>query len=146
MITIKGLNHVGIRALDKVKSIAFYVGILGLEPHPKKQNWLRTKNMELCLHIMPGTERSTDGNDAADLARHFALESDDLEGVVDGLLAAGYKPFQVDITGQHRKELADSNDLTFGIGTIFIFDPDNNLVEFVDRTRGLFHEVLGQVC
>jgi catechol 2,3-dioxygenase-like lactoylglutathione lyase family enzyme len=145
MITIKRLNHVGIRALDPARSAAFYVGVLGLEPHPTKKNWLRTKDKEFSVHLMPETERSTDRNDAADLARHFALESDDLEGVVDGLLAAGYKPFQSDLKAEHRKELTDSRDLTFGIGTIFVFDPDKNLVEFVDRTRGIFPEVLGQV-
>jgi hypothetical protein len=112
MITIKRLNHVGIRALDPARSAAFYVGVLGLEPHPTKKNWLRTKDKEFSVHLMPGTERSPDGNDAADLARHFALESDDLEGVVDGLLAAGYKPFQSDLKAEHRKELTDSRDLT----------------------------------
>ena len=142
MITIKRLNHVGVRALDKDRSAAFYVGILGLEPHPTKKNWLLTKDREFSVHLMPGTDKSDDGNDQADLARHFALESDDLEGVVNGLLAAGLKPFQADITGEHRKELTDSHDLTFGIGTIFVFDPDNNLVEFVDPTRGLFPEML----
>jgi catechol 2,3-dioxygenase-like lactoylglutathione lyase family enzyme len=141
MITINRLNHVAVRAVDRARSEAFYVGVLGLEPHPTKHNWLRTKNRELGVHLMPGTERSTDGNDVADLARHFALESDDLEGVVDGLLAAGYTPFQAELTGK-RKELADSRDLTFGIGTIFVFDPDNNLVEFVDPTRGIFQKVL----
>jgi catechol 2,3-dioxygenase-like lactoylglutathione lyase family enzyme len=141
MITVNRLNHMGVRAVDQARSEAFYVGVLGLEPHPTKNNWLRTKNRDLSVHVMPGTERSTDGNDVADLARHFALESDDLEGVADGLLAAGYTPFQAELTGK-RKELADSSDLTFGIGTIFVFDPDNNLVEFVDPTRGIFQEVL----
>jgi len=141
MITINRLNLMGVRAVDQARSEAFYVGVLGLEPHPSKNNWLRTKNRDLSVHLMPGTERSTDGNDVADLARHFALESDDLEGVFDGLLAAGYTPFQAELTGK-RKELADSRDLTFGIGTVFAFDPDNNLVEFVDPTRGIFQEVL----
>lgn len=145
MITIKRLNHIGVRALDRPRSEAFYVGVLGFEPHPTKKNWLRTRDQEFSVHLMPGTDKSTDGNDHADLARHFALESDDLEGVVDGLLAVGCKPFQTDTTGQHRKELTDSTDLTFGIGTIFVWDPDNNLVEFVDKKRGLFFEVLSQV-
>jgi catechol 2,3-dioxygenase-like lactoylglutathione lyase family enzyme len=144
MIIIRRLNHIGVRSLDRGRSEAFYTGVLGLEPHPKKTNWLRTKDREFSVHLMPGTTRSTDGNDRSDLARHFALQSDDLEGVVDGLLGAGYKPFQADVSGEHRKELTDSKDLTFGIGTIFVFDPDNNLVEFVDPTRGIFPDVLRQ--
>ena len=139
---ISNVNHVGIRALDKARSERFYVGVLGLRPHPTKTNWLRTENGEFMVHLMPGTTRSSDGNDATDMARHFALETDDLKGVVDGLLAAGLKPFQADLTGEHRKELADSNDLSFGIGTVFLFDPDNNLLEFVDRTRGIFPDIL----
>ena len=143
MITINRLKHMRVRAVDQARSEAFYVGVLGLEPHPTKKNWLRTRDREFSVHLMPGTTRSTDGNDHSDLARHFALESDDLEGVVDGLLAAGYTPFQAELTGR-SEELADSSDLTFGIGTIFVFDPDNNLVEFVDPTRGIFPDVLRQ--
>jgi|GEM_PF-4137867 len=48
------------------------------------------------------------------------------------------------ITGEDRQDLTDSKALTFGIGTIFVFDPDNNLVEFVDPTRGIFLDVLRQ--
>lgn len=139
---IKSVNHVGIRSLDRAASEHFYVGILGLQPHPTKTNWLHTADGHFGIHLMPGTDKSDDGNDNADLARHFALESDDLEGVVDGLLAASLKPFQADITAQHRKELSDSSDLTFGIGTVFVFDPDMNLVEFVDPTRGIFPDIL----
>lgn len=141
---ITRFNHVGVRSLNRQKTEEFYVGILGLEPHPKKTNWLRTKEGELCVHIMPGTDKSNDGNDHADLARHFALQTDDLEGVVDGLLSAGLKPFQSDITAKERKELTDSKDLSFGIGTVFVWDPDNNLVEFVDKRRGIFAQVLGR--
>lgn len=139
---IKSVNHVGIRSLDQERSRRFYVDVLGLVPHPTKTNWLHAADGRFSVHLMPGTDRSNDGNDDADLARHFAFESDDLEGVVDGLLAAGLKPFQGDITAEHRKALPDSSDLTFGIGTVFVFDPDRNLVEFVDPRRGIFPEVL----
>lgn len=139
---IKGVNHVGVRALDRARSERFYAGVLGLRPHPTKANWLRSEDGSFSVHLMPGTAKSNDGNDETDLARHFALESDDLEGVVDGLLAAGLEPFQANLTGEERKTLTDSNDLSFGIGTVFVFDPDNNLIEFVDPTRGIFPEVL----
>lgn len=143
---IKSVNHVGIRALDRAAAEHFYVGILGLKPHPTKTNWLESEDKHFSIHLMPGTDRSNNGNDNADLARHFALESDDLEGVVDGLLAAGLQPFQANITAQERKDLTDSKDLSFGIGTIFVFDPDGNLVEFVDPTRGIFPAILQQVA
>ncbi len=141
---IKAINHVGIRALDRAASERFYAGVLGLKPHPTKTNWLRSEDGHFSIHLMPGTSKSNDGNDETDLARHFALESDDLEGIVDGLLAAGFKPFMANITGAERKTLTDSSDLSFGIGTVFVFDPDNNLLEFVDPTRGIFPDILKQ--
>ena len=135
-------SHVGVRALDRAASEAFYVQVLGLKQHPTKNNWLRTQDGEFSVHLMPGTDRSNDGNDVTDLARHFALETDDLEGVAKDLISAGYKPFQANITGQERRELVSSEDVTFGIGTIFVFDPDGNLIEFIDRTRGIFPQIL----
>ena len=144
MMRITRLNHIGIRSLDRARTEQFYVGVLGLKPHPTKTNWLRTEDGELDVHIMPGTDRSNDGNDHADLARHLALETNDLEGVVDDLIAAGLKPFQSDITGKNLKDLSDSSDLSYGIGTVFVWDPDNNLVEFVDKKRGILAQVLGQ--
>ena len=140
---IKSVNHVGVRSLDKDRSKRFYVDVLGLVPHPTKDNWLHGADGRFSVHLMPG-KKETEANDHIDLARHLALESDDLEGVVDGLLAAGLKPFQADLTAQHRRELTDSSDLTFGIGTVFVFDPDGNLVEIVDPARGIFPDILKQ--
>ena len=137
------LNHIGVRATNRQRSEDFYIGVLGLVQHPTKTNWLRTLDGEFSVHLMPGTDGSNDGNDNADLARHVALETDDLEAVVDELLAQGLKPFQGDITATKRKPLTDSSDLTFGIGTVFVFDPDMNLVEFIDRRRGIFLQTLG---
>ena len=141
---LEKVNHVGVRSLDKETSKAFYIGILGLVPHRTKDNWLQTQDGQFSVHLMPGTEKSNPGNDDADLARHFAFQSNDLEGVVDDLLKAGLRPFQGTLDTKHRKELTDSSDLTFGIGTIFVFDPDGNLVEFVDPRRGIFPEVLSE--
>jgi hypothetical protein len=37
-----------------------------------------------------------------------------------------------------RRELTDASDLTFGIGTVFITDPEGNVIEFMQADRGVF--------
>ena len=45
------------------------------------------------------------------------------------LLARGLKPFQAEIDATKRRELTDASDLTFGIGTVLVTDPEGNIVE-----------------
>lgn len=139
---IKSLNHVGIRVKDMDAATRFYVDLLGLTKIEKKPNWLSIDDGQM-VHLMPATEESNDGHDIGDLARHVALEVVSLETTVDFLLQKGLKPFQSELgKDPARKDLTDSSDLTFGIGTIFVADPDGNIVEFVDLSRGIFKEVL----
>jgi catechol 2,3-dioxygenase-like lactoylglutathione lyase family enzyme len=139
---LTSVSHVGVRTRDRARSEAFYVDLLGLRPHPSKANWLATGDGTYGIHLMPAGAGSHDGKDVADCARHVALATGDLEGVVDELLAAGYEPFQGDLNDS-RRALTDSTDLGFGIGTVLVLDPDGNVVEFVDRNRGIFLDVLG---
>ena len=135
---VTSLNHVGLE-----KATRFYIDLLGLEAFEKKPNWLRLPDGRM-VHLMPATDKSNDGNDVGDLARHLALQVNSLEEVVATLIAEGLRPFQVELgMDGGRKELLDSSDLSFGIGTVFVSDPDGNIVEFVDVDRGIFKEVLG---
>ena len=140
---ITSLNHVGLRVRDMDVAARFYVDLLGLRSNEKKPNWLSLPDGRM-VHLMPATDRSEDGNDIGDLARHLAFQVDDLEDAVSTLIAKGLRPFQVEL-GAHgaRKDLFDTADLSFGIGTVFVSDPDGNIVEFVDVERGIFREVLG---
>jgi hypothetical protein len=70
-------------------------------------------------------------DDTSDYARHVCLEAESLEEVVMTLLARGLKPFQAEIDATKRRELTDASDLTFGIGTVFVTDPEGNIVEFM---------------
>ena len=60
------------------------------------------------------------------------------------MIAASLQPFQVE-PGTHggRKDLLDFRDLSFGIGIVFVSDPDGNILEFVNVEPGIFKEVLG---
>ncbi len=64
----------------------------------------------------------------------------DLPSVVATLLDAGERPYQLSLNpAEGRRDVASpQQDLDFGIGTIFCNDPDGNVVEFVDVTRGIF--------
>ncbi len=140
---ITTLNHVGIRVRDMNVAARFYCDLLGLRINDKKSNWLSLPDGRM-IHLMPATDRSGDGNDIADLARHCAFQVDSLEDAVATLLARGLKPFQVELgAGGRRRSVVDAGDLGFGIGTVFVSDPDGNVLEFVDVERGIFKEVLG---
>ena len=89
------------------------------------------------IHLMP-INGSAEGNDTSDCARHVWLEVESLEEVVTTLLARRIKPFQCEIDATKRRELADASDLTFGIGTVFITDPEGNVIEFMQDNRGVF--------
>jgi catechol 2,3-dioxygenase-like lactoylglutathione lyase family enzyme len=41
---------------------------------------------------------------------------------------------------EHRPIGSTDRPLDFGIGTIFVRDPDGNLIEFVEKDRGIFGE------
>lgn len=140
-MTIKAINHIGVRVRDMKAASEFYTRVFGFKAQPNKPNWLWISNGQM-IHLMPATDQSDAGRDVADLARHFAFEVDSLEAVVSLLLEHGLKPFQAALD-QTRHELTDTSDLTFGIGTVYVTDPDGNVMEFVDTSRGIFADVLG---
>ena len=130
-----GIQHVSMRVTDFDRARAFYVDVLGLVPHPHKSNWLGDE--QGCpIHLMLRTRA---GDDTDDPSRHVALRVDHLEEVVARLLKHGYTPFQSDVKqSEHRPLRSKEQPLDFGIGTVFVRDPDGNLIEFVERKRGIF--------
>jgi catechol 2,3-dioxygenase-like lactoylglutathione lyase family enzyme len=68
-----------------------------------------------------------------------------LESVVMLLLQHGLRPYQVPVDQAARHPILSADDpLTFGIGTVFVEDPDGNSVEFVQAGRGIIGEILGE--
>lgn len=130
-----GINHVSLRVADLDRARGFYTRVLGLEPHPQRSNWLGL-GQGCPIHLMQPT---LSGTDVQDPAHHVALEVSQLEDVVALLLAHGCKPFQSDVTQQdHRPITSPDQALDFGIGTVFVLDPDGNVVEFIEKGRGIF--------
>jgi catechol 2,3-dioxygenase-like lactoylglutathione lyase family enzyme len=137
--TIKGLHHVGVAVSDMAQAEAFYVGILGLVPCPAKPNWL-SAGTGFEIHLMP----SRSGTIALDAARHFTLEVERLEEAAQLLLAHGLRPYQLTVDQAHRHDVTMPGDtLDFGIGTIFVEDPDGNTIEFLQSGRGISAQILG---
>ena len=108
----------------------------GLKQHPTKPNWLAIGDT-YALHLMPPYNEM---GAHLDPARHFAIQTDDLEGVVGKLLAAGFKPYQLNPKPMEPPHMLNSanDDLSYGVGTVFVDDPDGNCVEFIDVNRGIF--------
>lgn len=130
------LNHVSLRVSSIAQASRFYTDVLGLKPHPDKPNWLGV-GQGCLIHLM---EPTLDQPDApVDPARHVALDVASLEEAVTLLLRRGLKPYQATVDQRQFKEITSPDqELDFGIGTVFVRDPDGNVIEFVQKGRGIF--------
>ena len=139
---VKGLHHIGVPVQNMNRAEAFYVGILGLTPCEQKPNWLFAGD-HFSVHLMP----SRPDLERVNPARHFTLEVARLEEIAGLLLTHGLRPYQLTVDQARRRDVTSADDpLDFGIGTIFVEDPDGNTVEFLQRDRGITAEILGSAA
>jgi catechol 2,3-dioxygenase-like lactoylglutathione lyase family enzyme len=137
--TIRALHHVGIPVTDMARAGRFYRDMLGFAPCPAKPNWLAV-GPGYEVHLMP--TRVPPG--PVNAARHFAFEVGDLAALAAHLLAAGLAPYQLNVDQSARRDIRTPDDpLDFGLGTVFVEDPDGNTLEFLQPGRGILREVLG---
>jgi catechol 2,3-dioxygenase-like lactoylglutathione lyase family enzyme len=54
------------------------------------------------------------------------------------LLDRGERVFQADFQGNERTVATKDDPLDFGTGSLFVSDPDGNLIEFLQRGHGMF--------
>jgi transposase len=59
-------------------------------------------------------------------------------GKVIGHLHQHLDPWQASLDGQVHHIVDPADPLDFGIGSLFIVDPENNVIEFVQKNKGLF--------
>ena len=128
------LHHGGLPTRDAARAKKFWCDVLGFVAFPAKDNWLGWDGVTYPVHLMPPDEASP----GISLSRHLAIEVDRLESVLIPLLKAGLAPFQAALAGERQRILSPDQPLDFGIGTIFVHDPDGNLIEFVQKGRGIF--------
>lgn len=137
MPDIRRLHHAAIGAHDMEAMAAFYCDVVGLGRHPEKRNWLSIGG-DYTLHLMPARDHPLGHRR---IEQHVALEVASLRDIARTLIAAGYKPFQASLTYEiHPITAAETDSLTHGIGTVFVADPEGNIVEFVQADVGIFAE------
>jgi len=113
---------------DATRAAQFYCGLLGLQPLFRPARgipgfWLNAGNAQ--VHLVEGkveTPSLTDERKALEgrgLGVHFALQVEDARAAADLLTHAGYPP------------LGDMVERPDGSKSVFVRDPDGNLIEFI---------------
>ena len=124
------LHHVALVSTDPERSAEFYQTIFGLErldrpPFKIEGVWLGC-GPSLQIHLTrhpPGNFR-TKGVDNNDV--HFALRTDDFEGVLGRLIAAG---FSEDAPEDDPMRLLVNRSGMAGFLQLYVMDPDRNIIE-----------------
>ena len=135
-ITVEAINHVGLVVKDLQAAERFYGGILGLRPHHVRPSWF-VLNATSTLHLIPFRDSAAD-DPPHHAYRHVALQVPGLRAVASTLLAAGLRVYQADFSGGERDVTSVDDPMDFGVGTIFVRDPDGNLIEFLQLGHGIF--------
>jgi catechol 2,3-dioxygenase-like lactoylglutathione lyase family enzyme len=91
----------------------------------------------LSLHLIPLADKST-ADPPHHAYRHVALQVPDLRTVLGVLLTGGVRVLQVDFEGNQREVTSNDDPLDFGVGSLFVHDPDGNLIEFLQLGHGIF--------
>jgi catechol 2,3-dioxygenase-like lactoylglutathione lyase family enzyme len=138
-IHVLAINHVGLVVQSQAKAEMFYEGILGLSRHEKIDSWFYL-NQTCLLHLIEIPEATPDASLYHEV-QHFALQVKDLTAVLALLIENALTPFQMDFEGNVRAVTSRVDALDFGIGTLFVNDPDGNLIEFVQLGKGKFQEL-----
>lgn len=148
----RGLDHIAIRAYDLDASVAFYTEGLGFR---FVREWSFGGGVNRAVFPDAGDDRLIELFDARstppggssqplDPARrptddkrgrvaalvHFALRTDDVNGLFDRALAAGARP----LAGP-MKIMTDGSD-TMSFQAAFVHGPNDDVSEFIDRETG----------
>lgn len=135
-IAIEAINHVGLVVRDLQAAESFYVGVLGLQRHHVRPSWF-VLNATSTLHLIPLADPAAQ-EPAHHAYRHVALQVTDLRAVLRVLLAGGVHVMQTGFDGAEREVTSVEDPLDFGVGSLFVRDPDGNLVEFLQLGHGIF--------
>jgi catechol 2,3-dioxygenase-like lactoylglutathione lyase family enzyme len=133
MFAFEKLHHVAIPANDFALLQAFYTGDLGLQAHREKPNWLRAGD-GFNVHLM--TSETKFGG--ARVEQHYTLQVASLHDLLGHLLGEHLEPWRARLDGQVHRVVDPDDPLEFGLGSLFIVDPENNVIEFVQSDKGFF--------
>lgn len=134
-LDIKTIHHVGLVVKDREAAERFYVDVLGFERVAGRPAWVKL-NATNAIHLIPlGSGQPEHSHHRY---RHVALQVVDLRAVLDLLIDNHVRAFQADFRGNERTIAAKDDSLDFGTGSLFVHDPDANLVEFLQLGHGIF--------
>lgn len=135
-IEVEAIHHVGLVVSDLEAADRFYVGLLGFPRHHVRPSWL-VLNATSTLHLIPLGDPAFD--EASHHAyRHLALQVPDLRSVLRVLLEGRLEVTQTGFDGQSRLVTSIDDPMDFGVGSLFVRDPDGNLIEFLQQGHGIF--------
>jgi len=132
-----GVNHLGLVVRNFDRAIQFYVDILGFRRHESIESWL-CYGPNLTVHLIEIPEAEVDDENLFHMVNHVAFQVDDLSEIQRTLLHHDRHPFQMDFDGNEHSVDNIDDDLSFGIGTLFVQDDDSNLIEFVEMGIGIY--------
>ncbi|WP_205123533.1 VOC family protein [Marimonas lutisalis] len=124
------LHHISYPVRDVEVSASFYEDLFKLKrlprpPFPILGVWLGCGDRQIHLVLNEaGTYRSSPSPDIADV--HFAFCTDDFEGLVERLEAAG---FREDLPEGDRKRVLMLREGLAGFPQLYLLDPDLNTIE-----------------
>ena len=124
------LHHVSYPVRDVETSASFYESLFDLKrlsrpPFPIPGVWLSCDDRQ--IHLVQneaGTYRTSPSPDIADV--HFAFCTDNFEGMVDRLEAAG---FRSDLPKNDRKRMLIIREGLSRFPQLYLLDPDLNTIE-----------------
>jgi catechol 2,3-dioxygenase-like lactoylglutathione lyase family enzyme len=135
-IQVEAIQHVGVVVSDLEAADRFYAGLLGFPRHHVRPSWL-VLNATSTLHLIPlGDSGFAEAPHHA--YRHLALQVPDLRAVLRVLLEGGLEVTQTGFDGQSHHVTSINDPLDFGVGSLFVRDPDGNLIEFLQQGHGIF--------
>lgn len=134
-LEIETINHVGLVVKDRAVAEGFYADLLGFERVPGRPGWLKL-NATNAIHLIP--LGSGEPEHPHHRYRHVAFQVADLRPVLDLLLDHGLRVFQADFRGNERTVPAKGDPLDYGTGSLFVLDPDANMIEFLQLGHGIF--------
>ena len=124
------LHHVALVTMNPERAAEFYQSMFGLSrlsrpPFKIEGVWIDC-GPGLQLHLTkypPGNFRTgaVDNNDV-----HFAFRTDDFEGILGRLVAAG---FREDVAEDDPKRIIVNRSGVAGFLQLYVLDPDKNIIE-----------------
>jgi glyoxylase I family protein len=120
-VRYRGIHHASVIVRDTERALAFYQGVLGLEPDPGRPDlgypgaWLPIGSQQIHLLELPNPDPVSGRPLHGGRDRHIAVAVEDLDGLRLALERAGVS-FTVSRSGRRA---------------VFCRDPDGNALEFI---------------